>query len=402
MHIEIQLNLHVLIVYTMRRSFVELSLNVSVVLVALLVVIAALSVSGAEECKEIHATHEPQDGLRRGAKYTVYCKFDNVTNPCDIKKMAFGLWNNTDLNPQVRQMPDGSGIYVEMYEAEPKYISSFPFECQYNNHTVYSEKFPIGELLQVKDFACKYVYYEDRDMFCSFTRPEKSYDADPNTTYKLHHKNTLVECETNDTDPLVQCTLPGASFTRNIDGTLKFRLVMNDTVGVQETKFNMSQKEIATPINAGINAIEMITTNSICLEWENKNIIEDVTWQVHIMEEPQWQLERDFRWVTMNASKNLLEAFCLTGLPHPYREYTLNVSRKFANATHWSEPFIYKFTTQPDIPSRPPTLWNGGYQYVDENHQLVIYWQQLEHLERNGPHYNNLVSVPQLSESEVQ
>lgn len=395
MHIEIQLKSHVLI-DTMRRNFVEILLNVPVVVLALLVVIA-LTESGAEECRTINAQHRPQNGLRRGANYTVYCLFDNGTKPCDIKKMAFGLWNNTDLNPQIRRMPNGSGIYVEMSGAEPKHHSSFPFECQYNNNTVNSDKFMIGELLQVKDYDCKFVYYGATDLVCNFTKPEKSYDADPRTTYQLHHKNTVVECKTNDIDPLIQCRLPSGSYTPNIDGTLYFRLVMNDSLGVQEQKFDVPQKEMATPINAGINVQEFnLTTNSICLKWENKNKIDNVTWQVHIMEEPQYQLHRDFRWMNMSTVKNLEEAYCLTGLPHPYHEYTLNIGRKFENATHWSEPFIHKFTTEPDIPSRPPTLWNGGYQYVDENHQLVVYWQQLDNLERNGPNYTNQVSVRHL------
>lgn len=375
----------------MPRSFVELSVYV-LVLVSLLVVIA-LTESGAEVCTAIHADHEPKNGLRRGANYTVYCLFDNVSNPCNIEKMAFALWNNTNLNRKTRRMPDGSGIFVEITGAEPKFRTSFPFECLYNNQTVNSDPFMIGELLEVTDFACKYVYYGESDMFCSFTRPEKSYDADPATSYKLHLGNTLVECTTNDADPLVQCILPGASYTRNIGGTLHFRLVMKDTLGEQEKEIHVDQKEMAIPIIAGINAtVTNRTTDSICLKWENKNIMVNVTWQVQIMEEPQWQLNRDFSWVHKNKYP-LHEEYCLKGLPHPYREYTWNVSRKFVNATRWSEPFIYKFTTQPNIPSRPPKLWPGGYQYVDENNQLVVYWQQLEYLERNGPDFTYQVSV---------
>lgn len=387
----------------MLRSFVELSVYV-LALVALHVVIAPTE-SGAEDCTAIHADHKPKNGLRRGANYTVFCLFDNVSNPCNIEKMAFGLWNNTNLNAKTSRMPDGSGIYVVMTGAEPKYLSSFPFECQYNNHTVDSDKFMIGELLEeVKDFACSYVYYGERDMFCSFTRPEKSYDADPDTIYQLHHKNTSVGCKTNDTDPIVQCILPGASYTRNIRGTLFFRLVMNDSLGVQEREIPIDQKEMAIPIKAGIGArVTKHTKDSICLIWENNNIINEVTWQVNIMEEPHWHLNQDFFWVHRKEHMNtthLGETYCLMGLRHPYREYTLNVSRKFENATRWSEPFIYKFTTKPDIPSRPPNLWSGGYQYIDENNRLVVYWQQLEYLERNGPNFTNNVTVRRLHDHE--
>lgn len=352
-----------------------------------------------EECLQqnlnhFHAELMTPGALRRNDSYRVACWWDTeLSGPC--KSLKLRIVNSRGYDQNFTYMSNYTGIYADFSNAQPRHSKNKTLSCKWENTILRSPSFTIGELLNVTDFACNYIYYGDQKMYCSFSRPSESFEVDEKTEYYLYHSRTTVNCTNTPDNPLVECTLPGGSYKPHVNGTLDFRIVMNDILGKQEQNITLKQLNMIVLPQPGFFAVQNINTNSIYLEWENKNIVNSIEWEVHIMEE----LERNFTWMPVRTGSKLSEAFNLTGLPHPFREYTLNVSRRLINGTHWSPHFIHKFTTAPDRPSHPPKLWPGGYQYIDEGHQLLVYWQQLELLQRNGPNFTYYVDVRNLNDN---
>lgn len=360
--------------------------------VTVIAIASSSSTADIENCIKNNIYHLKADLigsriLRRNGNYTIGCWLDPKFNGT-CKSAELRLEYKRAVVPSI-SMSNGTGIYAHFTNAEPRHSSHrHPVICLWGGQGPRTPRFMVGEILNVTDFACHYTDYGQQEMYCSFSRPKDIYEVDIKTRYSLQHDTTLVNCTSKPNDnPLVECTLPSSTYNR--PAKHYFRIIMIDELGYQEQNITLNQLEMIVLSQPGINAVQSITTNSICLEWENKNIITSVEWEVKIMEE----LDRNFTWQSKPIESTMREAYCLTGLPHPYREYTLNVTRRLINGTYWSPRFIHKFTTSPERPSHPPTLWPGGYQYTDDGHQLLIYWQQLERLEYNGPNFTYHVNV---------
>lgn len=384
----------------MRR---HLALSLYVMFGVTVIAIASSSIADIQKCvqdnsEHFHAKRMGSSILRRNDNYRIACWLDP-----EVK----GICKSLELRLEYKQMvitsnpmPNGTGIYADITNAEPRHLNDRTVRCWWGNHTTRTPCFTIGEILNVTDFACKYTDYGIQEMSCSFNTPLDINYVDNKTRYSLQYGSTMVNCTKKPGDNmLVECTLPWDSYSRSTNSQQDFRIIMIDNMGSQEQNRTLNQLEMIVLPQPGIDAVQNIATNSICLEWENKNIKTSAQWKVQIMEE----LDRNFTWQRVGTRNTLREAYCLTGLPHSYREYTLNVTRRLINGKYWSPEFIHKFTTSPERPSHPPTLWPGGYQYTNDGHQLLVYWQQLDPLEYNGPNFTyHVIVLNDHDQTEVQ
>ncbi|KAM8719720.1 hypothetical protein ACLKA7_005876 [Drosophila subpalustris] len=174
---------------------------------------------------------------------------------------------------------------------------------------------------------------------------------------------------------------------------------MQDQLGSQELRFTRSRKELIVLETPGENLEEFNkSSSSLCLRWSNKqksnHIGYNIAWSLEL--EPK---EDNLTWTAQPEKSKLSESFCLTGLSYAYRKYALTVRRRYDDSrAHWSAPLVHEFVTAPAIPSRPPIVWPGGYQFKTNtsdstSSELLVYWQQIQACERNGPQFKYHVQV---------
>ncbi|KAL7742502.1 hypothetical protein ACLKA6_005661 [Drosophila palustris] len=184
---------------------------------------------------------------------------------------------------------------------------------------------------------------------------------------------------------------------------------MQDRLGNQELRFTRSRKELIVLETPGENLEEFNkSSSSLCLRWSNKqksnHIGHNIAWSLEL--EPK---ENNLTWTPQQDKSELSESFCLTGLSHAYQKYALTVRRRYNDSrAHWSAPLVHEFVTAPAIPSRPPIVWPGGYQFkaytsnsnfhsnsnsTSTSRELLVYWQQIQARERNGPQFKYHVQV---------
>jgi len=331
--------------------------------------------------------------LREGDRYNVSCWADSIsslnTTFCNgLDQLSIHI-NEQKLKTNIL---NASGIYHEVESAKPKHLNDFKYTCKCNKTNIKSSKFMIGVKWEITEFGCRFIDNPgDVPLNCSFSIPMKVFNVYQSTSFNLQYEGRLLNCpKPTFNESRMLCTLP--NFQTKFKDFYEFKLSVNDSLDLKEWNFTLNRTEVIVLKKPGENVKKLNKSiNSICLEWDDyqkdNHIGHNISWSVQLSPKDNnmtWELEH------LNLMK---ETLCLKNLSHPYQNYTVSVSRRYNESrAHWSERFIYNFSTNPTIPSRPPMVWPGSYHFRNSTN-LHVYWQQIPLLERNGPQFTYNVIV---------
>ncbi|KAH8396329.1 hypothetical protein KR222_008494, partial [Zaprionus bogoriensis] len=353
-------------------------------------------------------TQVSRKALRVGDNYTIACWADSLSllQQLGIGTYELSLQRTTGELLQFRPLANGTGIYAQLNAEHAKHKREYGYSCMWCNLALHTAYFEVLARLTVEDFDCRFLYYGVQSLNCSFIQPGRGYYLDRNARFALLYNSKEYGCQTGQGDDggRVHCQIPHDQYKYSKHYNLS--VIQRDKLGEQQSQqFSFEQAECLVLPPAGLNNRTMtqrVNATAICLEWENKQKEHEPSqmhWEIGIVGQPQLKLS----WTSVSTEMMTREAYCLTGLPLPNWEYTLTARRRLKHPhAHFSELFEHTFRTLPLAPSRPPTLWVGGYSLdAQQPRQLNVFWQQLELRERNGPQFKYSVSVWRLPDKAV-
>ncbi|XP_034484644.1 cytokine receptor [Drosophila innubila] len=339
---------------------------------------------------------ESRDKLREGDTFNITCTADyleSILTFCDNLSEIY-IEKTNDKKYFKPDIINETSVFYEVNSTMAKHPKEYGYSCMCKKHSLNTAYFMIGIKLNITDFNCKFIDTSEPNLSCSFSTPAKLSAIDPATKFFMEYKYHNFSCEYNENRTV--CTVPNDFFKDyKFSSKHNFKIFMQDQLGTQNEQFSRSKEEcivLVTPEN--VNKISL-NSNSICLNWtdnqkDNYKPLYTIEWLLNL--EPK---EDNRKWLQQPTGSHLSDSYCLEGLSLPYQEYTLTARRRLNDSrVRWSEPFNYTFITAPTIPSRPPIVWPGGYQFNTHNSsELHVYWQQIQTFERNGPEFKYNVEV---------